>query len=467
MDAPGAQPPPSRTAIRLYVAATGAGAGLMLALAWAVGGPPKSWSATLVLAGLAMLSWVIREKDVGSRVNFSFTSIVLLAAAAIVSPFAAGLVGFAATLLQRGGQSLISRVFNVSMVTVIGAVGGLTYRVTGAELDIGAGPVRILLHLGLALLVADVVQCLVNALLLAGVMQANGNAAFRPTLVRMLTTTGPAYVGYGIIGLLFVVLWVPAGVGSFSAVLILAPLLVAQWAFVQYGDEERAHQRTLAALVAAVETKDPGAVGHSTRVARLSEWTAQSLGLGPRDIEDARMAGELHDLGLLAVPTRVLRGPRPEAPDEVAELVTHPTSGVEMLAGIHFLRRALPAVGAHHERVDGLGYPSGLVGDAIPLGGRIVAVADAFDSLTTTRTYRGAVGTEAALSILRGRAGTHLDPDVVDALARAVRRHGWQPVEAPAPGAGRRAAWDHDDPDTSDLLAVRSETLDAAQGPAC
>ncbi len=297
-------------------------------------------------------------------------------------------------------------------------------------------------------------------------MQVSGEAAFRPALVRMLTTTGPAYVTYGVFGFLLVLLWLPAGVGWFSAVLILAPLLVAQWAYAQYGDEERAHQRTLRALVTAVETKDPRSAGHSDRVARLSAWTAEALGLGPREIGDARSAGMLHDLGLLAVPTRVLRSARPEDPAEVAEITVHPLAGVRMLEGIQFLRRSLPAIRSHHERLDGLGYPDGLAGGAIPVAARVLAAADAFDALTSGRTARVALGPDAALEVLRGRAGTHLDPAVVEALARAVQRHGWEP--AAAPGAPRaRGGWDHDDPDTSDLLAGRRPVAAQSEEPAC
>ena len=109
----------------------------------------------------------------------------------------------------------------------------------------------------------------------------------------MLSTSGPAYVGYGVIGLLFVILWIPAGVGPFSAVLVLAPLFVARWAFVQYGDEQRAHHRTLNALVTAVEAKDPYTRGHSERVATLCELTAGALNMGPQRAEALRFAGSV------------------------------------------------------------------------------------------------------------------------------------------------------------------------------
>jgi len=127
------------------------------------------------------------------------------------------------------------------------------------------------------MMVADIAQALSNALILSGIVRLTQGTPIRRFVPGMLGSSGPIYVGYGIIGFLFVVLWIPAGVGPFSALLILAPLFVARWAFVQYGDEERAHERTLSALVAAVETKDLYTRGHSERVAVLCELMASSL----------------------------------------------------------------------------------------------------------------------------------------------------------------------------------------------
>ena len=442
-----AQQTASRGPLRVYVGAVSVGAVCTLVLALLVGGWPRSWGGVAVLSALAILSWVLRERDVGANVHFSFTSIVLLGAAAILDPFSAGLVGLTATLVQGRGQSLLGRVFNASMTTTLGAVGGLTYRYAGGAVDINAlaSPWDIIVRVGLPLMVADVVHCVLNAALVAGAVQASRTGSFRPQLVRMLTTTGPAYVGYGVIGFLFTVLWIPAGVGWFSSVIILAPLFVAHWAFVQYGEEQRAHDNTLRALVAAVELKDPGAARHSSRVAQLSEWTAENLGMGPREIQDVRTAAMLHDLGLIAVPTKVLRLSDP-SPEDVAAVRGHPVAGVAMLRGIAFLHGALPMVRHHHERVDGRGYPDGLPGDHIPLGARVVAAADAFDALTTESVSTPAVDAPTALEALRRMAGSRLDTRVVEALERAVSRHGWRSVgveDDPTPPRG----WNHDHPD--------------------
>jgi HD-GYP domain-containing protein (c-di-GMP phosphodiesterase class II) len=127
-----------------------------------------------------------------------------------------------------------------------------------------------------------------------------------------------------------------------------------------------------------------------------------------------------------------------------------------MLGDIEFVRGSLDGIAHHHERYDGRGYPFGLAGEQIPLAARIIAVADAFDALTTERSYRAPFTPVEAMAELHRRAGTHLDPQVVSALERALARHTWNVTERSvellaASGANR----DHDDPETSDAYAER------------
>jgi putative nucleotidyltransferase with HDIG domain len=435
-------------------------AAALLAVGWALTGGPDDWAALLVLGTLGVISWVMRDSNIGSRVQISLTSVILLASAVIVGPVGAGLVGGASTVLMPRQAPLIVRTFNVALGSVIGSVGGLVYLAAGGQNDFSGldGAIDIVTWVGMPLIAADVAQCLVNAVLLAGIMRVYNGIPMRAQIVKLLSTTGPAYVGYGIIGFLFVVLWIPAGVGWFSAVLVLAPLAVAQWAFRQYGDEVRSHERTLDALVASIEAKDPASVGHSARVAQLCEWMADALGLGFREAQEVRTAGMLHDLGKLAIPSRVLRLPRERNEAEQQVMAEHPIHAVDMLGDIEFVKGSLEAIAHHHERYDGRGYPFGLAGEEIPLGARIIAVADAFDALTTTRSYRPELTPVEAMAELHRRAGTHLDPHVVSALARALARHTWSVTRRSAEvlavsGANR----DHDDPESSDLYAERAD----------
>ena len=412
--------------------------------------------ALVVLCAMGVLSSSSQESNVGGRIGFSFSSINLLAAVAILGPFGAAVVGIVTQLFVFNKHPVKVRAFNSGMSSAIGAAGGFVYLLAGGATEVTevSGVSPLLLHVGVPLMVADVAICLLNAVILSGIVWLTQGTPIRRFVLGMLGTSGPTYVGYGVLGFLFVILWVPAGVGPFSAVLILAPLFVARWAFVQYGDEQRAHERTLSALVAAVETKDPNTRGHSERVALLCDRMAGSLALSHQDTEALRFAGMLHDIGKLAIPTRLLRSGGKLSDTDLANICTHPARGVEMVRGIEFLKGSIDAILHHHERMDGRGYPAGLIGNEIPLFARIIAVADAFDSLTTARSYRDALTVEQAVAQLHRRAEEHLDPSIVAALERGLLRQAWEPTRLD-PGlvatAGR--AFDHDDPSASDLMA--------------
>ena len=431
-------------------------------LAWQVhplnnGAPPHHDLVTLaVLCVLGVLGSSSQERNVGGRIGFSFGSIILLGAVALTGPFGAAVVGAISCLLVAYRQRLEVRLFNSGMTSAIGSAGGFVYLLAGGTTvvhEVG-GVTPLLLHVGLPLILADVMICLLNAVLLAGIVRLTQGTPMRRFVLGMLGTSGPAYVGYGLIGFLFVILWVPAGVGPASAVLILAPLFVARWAFVQYGDEQRAHERTLSALVAAVETKDLYTRGHSERVASLCDLMAGSLALSHQDTEALRFAGILHDIGKLAVPTRVLRKADRLTDADLGSITTHPVRGVEMVRDIEFLSDSTDAILHHHERMDGRGYPEGLCGEDIPLLSRIIAVADAFDSLTTSRTHRDAHTVDEALAELHDHAGTQLDPAVVAALERGLARHPWEPTRLePSLMVTAGRAFDHDDPTASDFMA--------------
>ena len=423
----------------------------------------------VVLCVMGILSESVRENDVGRKTTLSFTSIVSLSSVALLGPFGAAVVGAVPHLLGVNKDRAQVRVFNAGMASAHSAIAAFVYLRIGGLQVIGSvlGPEDLLLRVGVPLMVADVALCLSNALILSGIVRLTQGTPIRRFVLGMLGTSGLAYIGYGVIGFLFVILWVPAGVGPFSAVLILAPLFAARWAFVQYGDEQRAHERTLRALVAAVETKDLYTRGHSERVALLCDLMAGSLSLSHQDTEALRFAGMLHDIGKLAIPTRVLRKADGLSGAELASMATHPARGVEMVRDIEFLKGSIQAILYHHERMDGRGYPTGLSGEQIPLFARIIAVADAFDSLTTSSSHRDAHTVEEAVAELRRRAGTQFDPAIVAALERALVRHVWQPTRLePELMATAGRAFDHDDPAASDLMASPASLESSTSGAA-
>ncbi|GAA2159123.1 HD-GYP domain-containing protein [Pedococcus bigeumensis] len=426
------------------------------ALAWQVAGPPTNVPAVALLLLVAVAGWVGRDNPVGTRIRISFVSIVVLASIVITGPVGAALVGGGANLVGIRKMPRRARVFNTGMFAFIGAVGGLVYLGVGGRADVTSlhSASSLLLEVGLPLVAADVAQCLVNALLLAGIQYIVNAIPLRTRVWGLLATTGPAYIGYGVIGFLFVVLWIPAQVGWFSAILVLAPLFVARWAFAQYGDELQAHERTLRALVTAVETKEPHNAGHSERVAQLSEWMAEAMMLGHKEIEDIRTAGMLHDVGKVVMPTRLLGSRQAHTDDDHVTMAGHALAGVELVKDVDFLSGSVDGIAHHHERFDGRGYPDGLSGDSIPLAARIIAVADAFECLTSARSYRAAMSAEEALDVVRHQAASQFDPQVVELLVKALSRHEWTGTDrTPDELASAGVALDHDEPQVSDHIA--------------
>jgi putative nucleotidyltransferase with HDIG domain len=166
----------------------------------------------------------------------------------------------------------------------------------------------------------------------------------------------------------------------------------------------------LRSFSAAIEARDPYTRGHSFRVTTLAEAVARWLGWTEGRLETLRIGGALHDVGKLTAPARILSKPGVLTAYEVAAIRTHPAVGARLIAPIRSVRAALPYVLHHYERWDGHGYPHGLRGAAIPVEARVLAVADAFDAMTSGRPYRHALSEQDALLELERCAGYQFDP---------------------------------------------------------
>ena len=181
-------------------------------------------------------------------------------------------------------------------------------------------------------------------------------------------------------------------------------------------------------LVSAQEAKDMCLRGHSQRVADLAAAVALELGLGVQEAEAVRLAGRLHDVGKIGIREEVLNKPGRLTDAEFEHVKDHVRIGMEILAPLReIIGPALQYVQDHHEHVDGRGYPRGVAGDGISLGGRVLCCCDAFDALTCRRPYREPLSTEDTFAILGRDAGTHVDPRVLEALRAVVTREGWTP----------------------------------------
>ena len=180
--------------------------------------------------------------------------------------------------------------------------------------------------------------------------------------------------------------------------------------------------RVVEALVNAMEAKSPYLRGHSHRVAALAASLATELRLPDEEIEAIRLAGTLHDIGKIGVREAILDKPGRLTRDEFAHVKEHVAVGLHILAPLPHLALIMEFIAHHHERIDGSGYPAGLSGDAITLGGRILAAADAFDALTSPRAYRDALPLDAAIAKLESLGTRGICPIVLPSLARLVSR---------------------------------------------
>ena len=405
------------------------------------------WQYVVFLGILVIVSESRATQLRKGQLTWSPSSAAMLASVVLAGPVGAAIVGACTALGLRRGPSILQRVFNTAMYALSAYLAGRAFLALGGQVglpDENSFPGIIAPFAG-----AAVVLVVANHGLLSGVLWLTRPPDGTPSGVgvglsgRLLLSD----LGYAAYGLLIAALW--SVVGFFAPLLVLIPLFVARWAVAQFAEQQKAYEATVGALCQAVETKDFYTRGHSDRVSRGSVMIAREIGMRAERVEAIRYAGMLHDVGKLGVPTKVLQKTGKLTEEEYAAIQLHPMRGLDIVREIGFLDEALAGIMHHHERIDGRGYPMGLAGDEIPEFARVLAVADAFDSMTSTRSYRGARPVAEAIEELRKWSGTQFDPAFVDAFVAALKREGWQRPEAPVIAADDLAtvtAQDHDDP---------------------
>jgi HD-GYP domain-containing protein (c-di-GMP phosphodiesterase class II) len=183
---------------------------------------------------------------------------------------------------------------------------------------------------------------------------------------------------------------------------------------------ERLLLDTIRAIAATIDAKDGYTHRHSERVALLSQHIASACGMSAAEQQTVRLSALLHDVGKIAVRDSILNKPGRLTADEFEEMKKHPAHGARILASIQSpaIKAVLPGVQYHHEKWDGTGYPEGLAGDAIPMLGRVLGIADFIDALTSARAYRAPMRMDETMALVRKGAGTHFDPEIVGLVVR-------------------------------------------------
>ncbi|MDQ6721719.1 MAG: HD-GYP domain-containing protein [Candidatus Dormibacteraeota bacterium] len=421
--------------LRPYLLATAAPAvgvsALLLGLTPTAAGDP-ALAAMLVLLGALAANFSVM---VTPRYKTDAAPAIYLALVLLFSPAQAvaliglsRLLGDGALCLRRNPATGRHRrqptdlVFNTSQLMLAGAASALAYRALAP--DAAAG-----FYVPGAIVAAAVLYAVNNGLVAVAVSLQTKRSAFEiwtEAAAADLWQTGALYV----VGYLVAVL---SNGRPWLALAMMVPLAGIQLALSR---SIQLMEQTIAAVESmadVVDRRDPYTFQHSQSVAVNAVRIARQLHLPDREVELIRLAARVHDLGKIAVPDDVLHKPGRLSAPEFELIKKHPETGVEILAKFPEYRRGRELVLAHHERIDGLGYPRGLAGSSIALGARIIAVADSWDAMTSSRPYRVALDPEVALAeLFRGR-GTQWDPEVVDAFAHTL------PGALPAVRQGRLA----------------------------
>jgi diguanylate cyclase (GGDEF)-like protein/putative nucleotidyltransferase with HDIG domain len=263
----------------------------------------------------------------------------------------------------------------------------------------------------------------VNTLAIAtAIALSTKQSVFRIWNENFLWSAPSYFVGAGAAA---VAAWMVIGLSAqWITPLVLAPLYLTYRTYKVYlgriEDEQRhvremadLHLATIEALALAIDAKDQTSQSHIRRVQMYAASVARALGMSDNDVQGVKTAALLHDIGKLAVPEHILSKPGPLTPEEFLKIRAHPKVGADIVSSVPFPYPVAPLILSHHERWDGKGYPTGLKGEEIPLGARILSVVDYFDALMAERPYHKAMTFDAAIGLLRQESGKGLDPEVV------------------------------------------------------
>jgi putative nucleotidyltransferase with HDIG domain len=406
---------------RVFIAAMAmaAGACLIVAFSHAPTSDPVKFACYLLAAVVASPLKVGLPGIEGTlSVNFLFTLLGILE----LSLPQTLLIGLGSTLTQfywKPARQLqpVQLLFNFSQVTVSSTAAYEAYRLVSTRILHGPG--------SLALLAAAITHFACNTTAMSAIIGLTEEKPVSKVWTDSYMWSFPYYmVGAAVAGF---VSFLNRQIGWQSSLLVLPPIYLMYRSYRLYLGELEAekrhaqkvsnlHLRTIEALALAIEAKDQTTGEHLQRVRFYAMELATDLGLTEDETEALRAASVLHDIGKLAVPEHIITKPGKLTPDEFEKMKIHPVVGAEILEQVEFPYPVVPIVRAHHEKWDGSGYPSGLKGEEIPIGARILAAVDCLDALASDRQYRKALPLDDAMAKVASEAGTSFDPRVVAIL---------------------------------------------------
>jgi len=380
-----------------------------------------SWNAPLV-AQILLFAFLVALADLypivlpfENNAEITVSCAVKTAAAIIYGPSATVLITVLGTLGAEIGlhRDWYKSAFNTAEMTLTFGIAALGYEV----LHVGSRmPFESLRNAGAVMLIM-ITYFVINTGLVTTVVALTTGAAYgRLWRVNFRDITWDSLTIIPL-GAVMATMWQNQW---WSIITLALPLVVVRQSLQYIGDLQRQTREALIGMADSIDERDPNTFQHSQRVAEIAAALAKKLGLGDDDIETIRMSGRLHDLGKIGMSNSLLLKPGRFEEEERLAFQEHPRIGARLVNSFRLFSEGQDLILHHHEDYDGGGYPGGLRGEDIPLGSRILRVADAFDAMTSRRVYRDPLSLAVAIQELRGNAGRQFDPQVVRAMLELV-----------------------------------------------
>ena len=443
---------PALASLVVVVSLGGIAAG---AIGFVAGGSSDLLGLLAVVALVAGGQALALELDGGT---ISVSAVGALAGAALFGPKAALPLAVATAAVEWSSRRtpVYQLLFNIGALSVASLAAAAVFSIGGEAEGIET------LVTAAAGLAAGGVYFVVNTGLLSGAMALEGHDHWRPVWTERFSWLLPHYVAFGAVGGAIALAY--EAIDLYGLAVFVLPLLLMRKTMATYlGHTEKStkklreaaetirsqnisleqanrllKERSTAAmesLSATVDARDAYTAGHSRRVQQLALAVGRELGLSSAELDLLGQAALFHDIGKLAIPDAILLKPSTLSSEEWTLMQRHADEGARIIDRLGFLGDAVPAIRHHHERWDGAGYPDALVGEEIPLGARIIHVADALDSMLTNRIYKAARPAEEALDELRRGAGSQFCPRTVSALERLLEGDGTRELPMSRPVA--------------------------------
>ena len=391
-------------------------------------------AALLILLGLALSADLASTQIIESHVRISGSFIVIAVAIIVLGPVPAALIGVATILagLRKSTASHYEQLVNLATYAWFPLIAGIAFEQATDAFGVGPSDLGFYL-LGVG---AFAIALAVNFTLIAASACYLDGSSFMVKVRRALLPILPSELASALLAVIIAYLYwreglvvLPlVGIALITFQYLLGALLVSR----RRGDELELRAKQLAgaqfglmsALLKTLDLRDRMTARHSAAVARYASEVARAAGLSEREQDLAHTAGLLHDIGKFTFPDRLLSGERELTEEDWDIIRTHPEQGARIVAEVDHYRPIADVIRAHHERIDGCGYPSGLAGDEIPILSRIISIVDTYDVMTARDSYRTAVSPDKAIEELRRVSGTQLDAHLVDVFIALLESKG-------------------------------------------